>query len=500
VNDIIPALPSIHMPVVVGFESKIVLEEASFLESTDCQIKARNDLQAAYHWVNLYDEVPKTYQTYKREVERLLLWCQYEWGRCLRELKVEDFAAYFSFLKSPPFMWCATRSELRQGRTSHQWRPFVGPLSGSAFLTAVRVVNSFLNYLVEARYLRSNPIKLMRKHKTFSMETEEAKYRVWERMLEADEWEAVQEALRDMSEGGDSEIANKMRTQFLFALGYMAGLRIHEIAEHCWNAFKRLDGMWFLFIRGKGGKLRHVPVNDKLLSFMKVYRLSLNKLALPSIDEQELLFMSKRTGKALSIRQLHDLVKAVGETAAQKFENNPLKAAKLRKFSAHWLRHMCASHQDKMGISSVMTRETMGWSSEAIAKIYKHSENELRHEAMQQIQLKVTPRLIEKQAETKTALLTLSFSGRPMDKVSSLGRLLDLIEGEIFKDLEWGRKGFDKAEVLQKFAQRKQYGEGASVGYELREIGKGTLTGIKKAILRECEIRLLQCNVKEGLL
>ena len=496
-RDIISALPSTHLPVVIGFESKIVLEEVSTKENVDCQINAKNDLQAAYHWVNLYDEVPKTYNTYKREVERLLLWCQYERGRCLRELKVEDFEAYFNFLKSPPFTWCATRSQLRKGRDSTEWRPFIGPLSESAFLTAVRVVSSFLNYLVQARYLKSNPLKLMRKHQRFSMETEEAKYRVWERMLEADEWEAVQEALREMPEGRDVDIANKMRTQFLFALGYMAGLRIHEIAEHSWNAFKKLDGMWFLFIRGKGGKLRHVPVNDQLLSFAKVYRLSLNKLALPSIDEQESLFVSKRTGKALSIRQLHDLVKAVGEKAAQKFKNNPLKAQKLRKFSAHWLRHMSASHQDKVGISSVMTRETMGWSSEATAKIYKHSENELRHEAMQKIQLKLTPRLIEKPVKAEAILLTLSFAGRPMDKVSSLGRLLDLIENTIFRGLDWNRQGFDKEEALQQFAQKKQYGQGVSVFYELKGVEQKIFVDLKKTILRECEIRLLECHLRE---
>jgi site-specific recombinase XerD len=499
VSDIISVLTSTYLPIVAGFEAKIVLEEASFLENTDCQIKARNDLQAAYYWLNLYADVLKTYDTYKREVERLLLWCKYESGRCLRELKVEDFENYFNFLKNPPFEWCATRSQLRKGRESTEWRPFVGPLNESAFLMAVRVVNSCLNYLVEAQYLRSNPIKLMRKHKTFSMDTEETKYRVWERMLEMDEWEAVQEALREMPEQTEGEMANKMRTQFLFALGYMAGLRIHEMAEHCWNAFRKLDGKWFLFIRGKGGKLRHVPVNDQLLSFMKVYRLSLNKLALPSAEEQEPLFVSKRTEKALSIRQLHDLVKAVGEMAAQKFKNNPLKAQKLRKFSAHWLRHMSASHQDKAGISSVMIRETMGHSSEAVTKIYKHSENELRHEAMQKMQLKVTPRLIEKPTEKAVVLLTLSFTGRPLDKVSSLGRLLDLIEAEIFKDLDWSRKGFDKEEVLKHFAQKKQYGQGVLVGYELKEITKETLAGAEKAILRECEIRLLECNVNEKL-
>jgi len=496
-SELILAVSQNSLPVVAGFEPKIVLEEVSFLENSDCQIAARDDLQAAYAWIHLYRDVPKTYDTYKREVERLLLWCKYERGRCLRELKVDDFEVYFSFLKNPPFEWCATRSELREGRASAKWRPFVGPLSESAFLTAVRILSSFLSYLVEARYLRSNPIKLMRKHQAFSIDSEAAQYRVWERMLEVDEWNAVQESLEQMSENTEAERANKMRTQFLFALGYIAGLRIHEIATHHWNAFRKLDGNWFLFIRGKGGKLRHVPVNDQLLSFMKVYRLSLNKLALPSVEEQEPIFVSKKTGEALSIRQLHDLVKAIGEKAARKFKRNPLKAQKLRKFSMHWLRHMCASHQDKAGISSVMIRETMGHSSEAVTKIYKHSENELRHEAMQKMQLKVTPRLIEKTKKAETVQLTLSFSGRPMDKVSSLGRLLDLFEGDIFKGLGWSRMGFDKKELLQQFSQKKQYGQGVSVNYGLQEIDRRELLELKKVLLRECEVRLLQCDIKE---
>lgn len=481
------------LPRLAGLTPKVILEEY-YQEETNCQIAAFNDLQAMRIWLALYRVVPRTYLAYRREVERLLLWCSYERGAVLRQLKVEDFARYFTFLKNPPPYWCASRA----ARGSVNWRPFVGALTESTFSAALRILNSFLNYLTEAQYLCSNPIKLIRKQKMFAIDLEQAQYRIWERMLEADEWQAVQQSLEAMPEDSTAAIANKMRTQFLFALGYLLGLRIQEMASHSWNAFRKWEGNWWVFIKGKGGKLRHVPVNDQLLSFVKVYRLSLGKPALPSSEEQEPWFVSKRTGKALSTRQLCDLVKAIGREAAKQFEDQPLKARRLRKFSTHWLRHLSASHQDKADIPLGMIRETLGHSSEAITQIYRHAENERRHQEMQKMQLNVVPRLIRQEAENKEVQLSLIFKAQPRHEAKSFARLLEVIEDEVFQGLAWQRED-NKAKVLQTFLQKKRYGEDVIVNYRLKEIREEDQVFLKKAILRESEIRLFECEIKSHI-
>lgn len=489
------------LPVVAGFLPKIILAVESGPAKTECQIEASNDLQAAATWIALYRQQSKTWNAYRREVERLLLWCTYERGLSLKQLKVKDFEAYFSFLKNVPLAWCTTRSELRQGKGSPLWRPFLGPLNSAAFLMVVRVLNSFLNYLVDAQYLNSNPLKLMRQSESGlnSFHSQDEQYRVWERMLEIDEWDAVQNVLETLPEDTEEAVRYKMRTQFLFAMLYLLGLRIEEVATHRWNAFKKLDGNWFLFVRGKGNKLRHIPVNDQLLSYIKVYRLSLKKAALPSSEEQGALLVSKRTGKALSIRQIYDLVKVIGREAAKRFENQPEKAAKLRKFSTHWLRHMSASHQDKHGIAEGIIQDNLGHASAATTKLYRHAENERRHQEMQKMTLKVSPRLIEVERQNSGTQVMLTFERGPVGEVSSLSRLLDIIEQVIWQGLDWERKGPNKPEILKEFEQKRRYDQGVSVIYSLKSVSKETLEDLKRAILRESEIRLFKCNLREGL-
>ena len=492
-----PVLSVLTLPVVPGWLPKIQLLELSGPAQEDCQIDAANDVEAARIWVGLYQDQPKTWNAYKREVERLLLWCTYEKGLCLKQLKVHDFEDYFKFLQNLPHHWRTTRAKLRQGREDPEWRPFLGSLNPTAFLMAVRVLNSFMNYLVEAGYLNTNPIKLIKKYQKTAIDWETAQYQVWERMLEGDEWAAIQETLQNMPEDSTQAIANKMRVQFLFALLYLLGLRIEEVVTHGWNAFRKQDGKWWMFVRGKGNKLRHIPVNDQLLSYIKVYRLSLKKDVLPKIDEQDPLFLSKKTGKALSIRQTYTLVKTVGRTAMQQFKDDPAKAERLRRFSTHWLRHMSASHQDKEGFSERSIQDNLGHRSLGTTKIYRHVENERRHAEMQKLKLAVEPRLIKVKSENTEILLSLYIKGGPIGEGISLHRLLDYIERYVWQGMEWQRVGFSREQIVKSFEAKKRFGEGVEIQYQLGNVNTGTLEVLKRALVRECEIRLFEVVISE---
>ena len=189
---------SSNLPSIASFTEKIsILDSKPY--SNDCQIKASNDAEAVNAWLAQHIDNKNTFQAYNRESKRFLLWCVYERGLAFNRLRVEDFELYFNFLKNPPASWCASRAELNSKVADANWRPFIGPLSQSAFNMAVRVINSLLTYLVEADYLRSNPLKLIKKHTKFSLDLEEQKYKVKARMLEVDEWAAVQQTLNNMS-------------------------------------------------------------------------------------------------------------------------------------------------------------------------------------------------------------------------------------------------------------------------------------------------------------
>ena len=461
-----------------------------------CQIDCRNDLEAVQVWLDQYKTQPTTYKAYQKEVERFILWCIYERGSTIGELKVADFNEYFKFLNSPPNSWRTSRAGLRQGRGKGDWRPFLGSLTRSSLLFAVKVINSLMNYLVAADYVRTNPIKLIKNYQELEFNQDDAKYQVWQRMLEADEWVAIQRALENLPEADKKTIHYKLRAQFLFMLLYLLGLRIHEVAKHGWNAFRQMDEQWWFFVQGKGNKLGHIPVNQQLLSMVKIYRIHLNKLPLPTIDETDQLFISKKTKRPLGIRQLYEIVKAIGQIAAQEFKDDLNKKSKLESLSPHWLRHLSASHQDQAGISGTIIQANHRHGSFSTTRIYLHAEDKIRSNEMEKLKMQLQPRSISlKQDINDKVTVNLELIGGSLSETLGLQRLMASIENQVLSGINWS-KNEEKEALIAKHQQIKAFGIPLKFSYLLT----ANLTAIKlvqleRAIIRKAEIRLFKCTI-----
>jgi integrase len=489
--------PDFVMPDIKSLVPKVSLAEENTFSNQECHINASNDLAAINAWLDKHKANLKTYTAYKREAERLLLWCVYIRGRTLSQLKVEDFTAYFEFLKKPPEEWCITRKELREGRGSNKWRPFLGPLNQAGFNLAIRVLNSMMNFLVDANYLRFNPLKLTSKVKDFAQTLEAQKYNVWARMLEADEWQAIEQALEAVPGKNDRQISNKIRTQFLFAMLYFLGLRIHELASHTWNAFRYREGHWYFFVKGKGDKLAHIPVHDQLLSFVKIYRIHLGKNPLPEVDDVDGLLISRHTKKPLSIRQLFTLVKDIGKVAAKKFTDNPIKQQKLLRLSPHWFRHLLASHLDKAKVPAIMIQSILRHSSLDITNIYLHAEELLKHQELQKLTLQVNPKAPELEPQKKTfdIRLAISLTKGPVCNELSLLKFLDAVEQVILKDYSWDGKENNRELLLEKYRQLYIYRQPLMLAYNIYNTKEEEIRIARLAVVREANIRLFDCEV-----
>ncbi len=478
---------------LVSWQPKIDLSIVS-RPHPNCYILANHDLEAVKVWVEQFKETPTTMRAYQKEAERLLLWCVFERGMPISQLKVEHFEQYFNFLQNPPNTWLSTNGQLRAERYSLKWRPLVGPLKKSSLLFAVRVINGLMNYLVEAKYLTTNPIKLIKKYRDLSINPESQKYQVWARMLEVDEWEAVQRALQALPEKSSKEQQYKTRTQLLFGLLYLLGLRIHEVANATWGSFRQLNGNWWFFVKGKGGKLGHVPVNDQLLSMIKIYRLSLRKNPLPELDELESVLISQKTKKSLSIRQLFGNVKSIGKLAALKFQD-PLKRQKLESLSPHWLRHLSASHQDLVGISSTMIQANHRHGSFATTQIYLHAPDALRAQEMQRMKIAVYPKLYAEKPNGQGTQIKLSLIGSNLSGADGLQRLIGSIENNVLADFKYSRSD-GLQELIKRYEEIKNFKKPIEIVYSIpTEINSDGLKYLKTAIMREAEIRLFQCNM-----
>lgn len=350
-----------------------------------CQINANNDLEAVFAWLKCYQNKPTTYRSYKKEAERLLFWCIYNRKKALSSLDQEDFLAYFEFLEDPKpkNFWC-TDNKTKYSRSHPNWKPFSGGLSQSAKSTAVIIINSLMNYLFNARYLEFNPLKLVRNIRTTKNSFQEAKIKVLERILEEDEWEALKETLFNLPESTQQEVKHKARLRFIVSIMFLLGLRINELVTSSWNSFRLNKGKWWFFVRGKGDKLGMVPVNNELLDEIKIYRNSLGLADFPSTSEEEPLITSIRNKKPITTRQVHKLLKELGEKASLKFFDEQ-KIQKLKQFSPHWLRHLSATMQADVGVRFEHIKANHRHENESTTRKYIHSFDEERHADMQKL-------------------------------------------------------------------------------------------------------------------
>ena len=470
-----------NIVAIDNLSKKINLLTDSHPASQECQIQACNDLQAVTVWLNQYKSNRNTFNAYSKEAEKLILWCTYAKGLSLGKLKVQDFEEYCIFIQNPPPKWCATKSTYRHGRKSDNWRPFSGPINKSSFISAIRIINSLMNYLTDAQYIKSNPLKLIKKYNKFEIQN---KYQVWERMLEPDEWQVVQQAITNLPESSDKKIAIKMRTKFLFAILYLLGLRIHEAVQHSWNAFRKHQGQWWFFVHGKGGKFGSIPVNDQLLDYMRIYRKYLNKTELPDSSEEEFIFSSS-AGKPLSQRSLYGLIKNIGQLAAQHFPLGSHKHQKLLRLSPHWMRHLSASHQDKLGIPQIMIQANHRHTSRQTTNIYLHAEEAARFQQMQKMSMNIHPQLPllpkNKQSDTTTnTRLIINFTSIMPNEQSRLNKFLQSIELYILATIKWEKHICDASKII----------------YTLQDHPPDTnLNHIVDSIIQEAEIRLFTIKI-----
>jgi len=245
-----------------------------------------------------------------------------------------------------------------------------------------------LSYLVDARYLAFNPLSLIRKRNQRSREMKGDALMIEERMLTLEEWHAMLDTLEAFPAESVNEKNEKARLTFLVSILYFLGLRINELATHAWNAFRKIDGDWWFYVVGKGDKLGRIPVNDELLRAIIQYRHHLKKPPFPDSNDSMPLIASFTTREAITPRQINKLLKKLALATAKQFTHEPEKIKKIAKFSAHWLRHLSASMQDRAGIQFKHIRANHRHENDETTRRYVHALDKERHQDMQKLKLR----------------------------------------------------------------------------------------------------------------
>lgn len=366
-----------------------------------------NDLEAIKRFLSVHSSPETTHRNYTKEAERILLWALIKKQKPLSSLNSDDISEYLKFMESPfPVdVWC---SGVKKRRDSKEWRPFVSGLRSSSILTAYATLSAMFTWLVDYGYLLKNPVRVLKKARKELKSKEVAEsggttsQRKVERFLDETAWAAFIEAIEAMPKNTAEQEEAYERARFLAAMMYFLAPRAGELETHRMNSFHQdsIDQrMWWWRVKGKGGKVEDVPVVDGMLSALIRYRTWLGLIPLPSRDDDTPLLRAIGSGNPMTARRLNYILKDLfnkaadlltdraDEMPAQSLDraNLLIKAADLRKASAHWGRHTSITNQVRSGIDLMTVRSNARHSDSRTTMLYVHEDSHARHDATQKL-------------------------------------------------------------------------------------------------------------------
>ncbi|MCF6775401.1 hypothetical protein L3V83_02320 [Thiotrichales bacterium 19X7-9] len=176
---------AIKTPMPLFDDKKHFLENFNKLDAP-IHVKEITDFYHAKNFLKLNSNSDGTFNSYRREVERLLHWSWLIQNKSLKELSLEDMINYIDFCKKPPQSWIDTKKSRRfifvnnKRVPNSNWKPFVSTLSRQEYKTGkkasieqfkikessineiILILSSFFNYLLQKAYIDKNPIVILR--------------------------------------------------------------------------------------------------------------------------------------------------------------------------------------------------------------------------------------------------------------------------------------------------------------------------------------------------
>lgn len=341
-------------------------------------LKATSDAEALRSFLLGYQSTSLTYQTYLKELERLVLWCAHVRKASISDLTSDDITSYqqFLMLPQPKGLWCGNKrsKRLKTGELNPAWRPFASQLSPTSIKKSMSILDSFFNYLVQTQYLKGNPLSVNKRRK------KRAHAQTIERWLEKVEINTVLDALTEMAQAEPFAVT---RAKYIIHTLFYTGLRLSELTEHTMGDFTLIDSAWYLKVVGKGEKPRNIVVVDEYLDALIEFRKAIECPSLPAFNERMPLIPMQDKLNAIKQRRIDQILKWAFEAGARRYESlanadkdespkHLRRASKLRKASAHWLRHSYGTYLVKSGCPIEKVKALMGHSDISTTMIYVH--------------------------------------------------------------------------------------------------------------------------------
>ena len=284
----------------------------------------------------------ETLRRYTRELVRFTIFLRKERLKGYPACTVADIEVYVNFLHAPWPHWQQPGMD-----TSNPTKVFfpnaISP--GKSTDQIITVLNSFFSYLQATGYLTGNPV-----HGFDKSGEKVARGHGETRFFYKDEWQVITQAIDQYPEHKIRNRLEKARLEYIFGIAYGLGLRQSEMTNHsCRDIRQDRYGELVLTIKGKGRRLRQLPVNDSVLRAIIKYR-TLHNVEPFAQDDFPLApclrpVADDGTYRTMSPRQVRKWFTQFMEHCAETvIEHDTELANRLREKSFHSLRHTTLSH------------------------------------------------------------------------------------------------------------------------------------------------------------
>jgi len=364
-----------------------------------------HDIQYSIDFLKAYKGSKGTFNSYRREIERLLHWCALIANKSLKTLKREDIENFIRFCQKPPKTWIGTtkppRFTTKDGIRvpNPQWRPFLAnvskierrkgkeadkksfELSQGSLRESFAILSSFFSYLLQEEYVLANPVMIIRQKSQF-IRKQQGQGKI--RRLSELQWQYVINTAQQLAK---FDPKRHERTLFIMSALYSMYLRISELAaSERWvpemHHFHRDgDSNWWFITVGKGNKERQIAVSNAMLAALKRWRKHLGLPTLPSpADHSPLLPKTRGSGAIKSTNHIRKIVQHCFDCAIDQLTQDGFteEAETLNEATVHWLRHTGISDDVKIRPREHV-RDDAGHSSSAITDRYIDIELRERH-------------------------------------------------------------------------------------------------------------------------
>ncbi|MCK0527717.1 tyrosine-type recombinase/integrase [Anaerobiospirillum sp. NML120449] len=198
------------------------------------------------------------------------------------------------------------------------------------------------------------------------------------------------EQMREILSAPESYTDNGFRHKVALSILYDSGCRAQELCD-----LKVCDVSWFdrnavLTIYGKGGKIRNVPLGEKVSALVKTY---IGKFKME--DNPDAPLITNKYHEKLNRAGLSHIVKKYAALARKQDASIPASV------HCHMFRHSKAMHMLCAGADLAEVKELLGHSNIATTSIYLHNRNKVMNQHGENLQSMMAAKIDAKKQARK---------------------------------------------------------------------------------------------------